>query len=260
MHLVDSHCHLDDQQFEAERDEIVERALAAGLKYMLSIGTGEGPPDLEAAMRMAERYDCVYATVGVHPNDSAKADDETFSHLADLLRHPKVRAVGEIGLDFHWGVPRETQVPIFRRQLALAAQAKMPVVIHTRDAWDATMQVLREEWAPTGLPCLMHCFTGNWQQAQECLELGFLLAFGGVLTFPKAVEVREAARQVPAGKILLETDCPYLAPVPFRGKRNEPAYVRHTAEQLAKVRNVDVEKLAEETTETFERVFLSGSK
>lgn len=257
MTLVDSHCHLDDRQFDADREQIMQRAREAGLKHMLSIGTGNGPPDLGAAVRMADAYDCVYATVGVHPNDAPKAEGKTFSDLSRLLQHPKVRAIGEIGLDYHWGVPKEAQLPVFVRQLALAAEARMPVVIHTRDAWDDTLAVLKREWAPSGLPCIMHCFTGHAGQAAECLDLGFYLAFGGVATFPKNVELREAARVVPNDRLLLETDSPYLAPVPFRGKRNEPSFVRHTAEVIAQVRGVSAAELAGQTTANFERVFLS---
>src|SRR5438270_3423966 len=180
MELADSHCHLDDGQFEADRKAVIDRAREAGVKYMLTIGTGGGPPDLECAVRLADQYPFVYATAGVHPNDSAKADGNTFKDLERLLRHLKVRAVGEIGLDYHWGVPKETQLPIFIRQLEIAGAERMPVVIHTRDAWTDTMEVLRTHWAPTGLPCVMHCFTGNTEQARECIDLGFHLAFGGV--------------------------------------------------------------------------------
>ncbi len=162
--------------------------------------------------------------------------------------------MGEIGLDYHWGVPKEAQLPVFLQQLEIAEAARMPVVIHTRDAWDDTLQVLRAHWAPTGLPCVMHCFTGNTEQAHECLDLGFYLAFGGVSTFPKAAEIREAARIVPDDRLLLETDSPYLAPVPHRGKRNEPAFVAHTAKTIAEVRGLDVEELASITTANFERL------
>lgn len=224
---------------------------------MLSIGTGDGPPDLGVAVRLADAYDLVYATVGVHPNDAAKVEAKTFSDLSRLLQHPKVRAIGEIGLDYHWGVPKETQVPVFVQQLAMAAEARMPIVIHTRDAWDDTLAILKRDWAPTGLPCIMHCFTGDRIQAQECVDLGFYLAFGGVATFPKNAEVREAARIVPNEKLLLETDSPYLAPVPFRGKRNEPSFVKHTAEIIAGVRGVSAEELGQQATANFERALLS---
>lgn len=256
MELVDSHCHLDDSQFDGDREAVIERARAAGVKYMLSIGTGNGPPDLAAGLRVTERYPFVFATAGVHPNDAEKIAPDTFSNLERLLKHQNIRAVGEIGLDYHWGVSKERQMPVFIRQLEIAAVAKMPVVIHTRDAWEDTLAVLRAHWAGTGLPCVMHCFTGSAQQAQECLELGFHLAFGGVSTFPKAAEIREAARITPADRLLLETDAPYLAPAPHRGKRNEPAYVALTAQTIAQVRGVSVEQLSAETTANFVQLFL----
>jgi len=236
----------------------MERARAAGLKHMLAIGTGNGPPDMGAAIRIAEAHAEVFATVGVHPNDAPKIDASTFDELERLLQHPKVKAMGEIGLDYHWGVSKELQHPVFVRQLEIAARLGVPVVIHTRDAWEDTLEVLRREWAARGLPCIMHCFTGNAEQAAECLNLGFYLAFGGVATFPKAAEIRAAARLTPADRLLLETDAPYLAPVPYRGKRNEPAYVTYTAQVLAAERGIDVEELAAQTTLNFERLFELG--
>jgi TatD DNase family protein len=254
LNLIDSHCHLDDAQFNGDRAAVIERARQAGIKYMLAIGTGEGPPDLQAAVRLADSQPFIYASAGLHPNDAAKVDLDTFKSLESLLKHPKVKALGEIGLDYHWGVPKETQAPIFIRQLEIAANAKMPVIIHTRDAWVDTIDILRTRWKPTGLPCVMHCFTGNSEAARECLELGFHLAFGGVTTFPKAAEIREAARITPADRLLLETDSPYLAPVPHRGKRNEPSFIIHTAEIIAGVRSTTVEELAAQTTANFERL------
>jgi TatD DNase family protein len=258
--FVDSHCHLDDRQYAQDRPAVIERAFAAGLQYMLAIGTGEGPPDLQAAVRVAEKHRGIFATVGVHPNDAGKITGGTLSHVEELLQHPKVAALGEIGLDYHWDTPKEIPLPLFRDQLALATKAKKPVIIHTRDAWEDTIAVLRSEWAGTGLPCVMHCFTGNVEQAEECLALGFYLAFGGVATFPKASEIREAARITPSDRLLLETDAPYLAPVPYRGKRNEPAYVVHTAEVLAEVRNCTPEELGSQTTSTFERILLPNGQ
>ena len=261
MHFVDSHCHLDDRQFAPDHDAVIERARKAGLKHILGIGTGDGPPDLEAAIRVADAFSFIFATVGIHPNDAPKLDEKnTFNHLKHLLAHPKVVAIGEIGLDYHWGVPKEIQEPLFRRQLEIAADAGMPIVIHTRDAWEDTLAILREQWAPTKLPCVMHCFTGDETQAEECLELGFYLAFGGVITFPKSGNIREAARITPGDRLLLETDAPYLAPVPHRGKRNEPAFLTHTATTIAAVRNESQEQLAEQTTANFERIFLSKAK
>jgi TatD DNase family protein len=254
LNLVDSHCHLDDAQFNDDRIAVIERARQTGLKYILAIGTGDGPPDLEAAVRLADSYPFIYASAGVHPNDAAKVDLHTFKNLESLLKHPKVKAVGEIGLDYHWGVPKETQTPIFIRQLEIAVNARMPIIIHTRDAWADTIDILRTHWEPTGLPCVMHCFTGNSEAARECLELGFHLAFGGVATFPKAAEIREAARITPADHLLLETDSPYLAPIPHRGKRNEPSFIVHTAEVVAAARGTTLEELAAQTTANFERL------
>lgn len=255
MEFVDSHCHLDDEQFNLDRAAVIQRAREAGLKFILSIGTGDGPPDLSVAIRQAEQHDFVYATVGVHPNDAPKLKEDTFQDLPRLLQHPKVKAMGEIGLDYHWGVPKEVQTPVFIQQLEIAAAARMPVIIHTRDAWADTLSVLRTHWASQGLPGIMHCFTGNPTQARECLDMGFYLAFGGVTTYPKAADVREAARIVPSDRLLLETDAPYLPPVPHRGKRNEPAYLVRTAHALAEARHEHIEHLAATTTANFERLF-----
>jgi TatD DNase family protein len=256
VRLVDSHCHLDDAKFDEDREQVIERALAAGVDYMMAIGTGGGPPDLEVAVRLADQYPCFYATVGVHPHDASKATAETFDRLRELAAHPKVLAVGEIGLDYHYEFsPRDVQRAVFERQLEIAAEAGKPIVIHTREAWEDTMAVLRTHWQGGGI---MHCFTGDAQQGREALDLGFHLSFGGVLTFPKADALREAARMVPDDRLLVETDCPYLAPVPHRGKRNEPAFVVETAKRLAEVRGRTPEEIAELTTRNFEILCLRG--
>jgi len=252
--LIDSHCHLDDEQFDADREETIARARAAGVEAMMAIGTGDGPPDLEVAVRLAEQYPFIHATVGVHPHYAAKATEETFVRLRELASHPKVQAIGEIGLDYHYDFsPRDMQRAVFERQLALAAEAAKPVVIHTREAWEDTLDILRSRWQGGGI---MHCFTGDEQQAREALDLDFHLAFGGVLTFPKADDVRQAARITPADRLLVETDCPYLAPVPRRGKRNEPAFLLETVRRLAEVRGVRPEEIAEQTTGNFEQLCL----
>lgn len=257
MSLVDSHCHLDHEQFDADRDAVIERAFAAGVERMVAIGTGNGPPDLEAGLRIADRYPAFYATVGVHPHDAAKATAETFQLLGGLMAHPKVIALGEIGLDYHYDFsPREAQRAAFIEQMSIAREAAKPIVIHTREAWDDTLALLREHWAPAGLGGVMHCFSGGPAEAQQALDLGFCLSFGGIVTFPKAVELQEAARQVPADRILVETDAPYLAPVPKRGKRNEPAYVLETARKLAELRGETLESIAAATTANFRRLFL----
>jgi TatD DNase family protein len=254
--LVDSHCHLDDAQFDTDREAAIARARAAGVTTLLAIGTGNGPPDLETATRLAERHEGFYATIGVHPHDASKAADDTFARLTELAAHPKVVAIGEIGLDYHYDLsPRDVQRRVFARQLELAAQAGKPVSIHTREAWNDTMDVLRAHGTTAGI---LHCFTGDVAQAEEALALGFHLAFGGVLTFPKAESVREAARIAPVDRLLIETDCPYLAPVPHRGKRNEPAFLPGIARRLAEVRNTTIDAIAAATSANFVRCCLPG--
>jgi TatD DNase family protein len=253
--LVDSHCHLDSEKFDSDREAAVERAFAAGVERMVAIGTGEGPPDLEAGIRLADRHPALYATVGVHPHDASKAGAETYKRLDDLLRHPKVIALGEIGLDYHYDFsPREVQRAVFAEQMRIAGEARKPIVIHTREAWEDTLALLERHWTPQDLPAVMHCFSGGPQEAARCLALGCYLSFGGILTFPKAADLREAARVAPADRILVETDAPYLAPVPHRGKRNEPAFVVETARKLAEVRGENPERIAEITTRNFDRL------
>jgi TatD DNase family protein len=254
VRLIDSHTHLDDAQFNEDRAAVIERARAAGVERMLAIGTGGGPPDLKAGLRLAQEYPFVLASVGVHPHDSSKATEATFERLRELAAHPKVVAIGEIGLDYHYDFsPRDVQRAVFSRQLAIAAEAALPIIIHTREAWDDTFEILRREWRGEGI---LHCFTGDAVQARQALDAGFHLAFGGVLTFPKAEPVREAARITPSDRLLIETDCPYLAPVPHRGKRNEPAFVLETARRLAQVRGQPVEEIAALTADNFERLCL----
>ena len=255
MSLIDSHCHLDSAEFDAEREDVIQRALDAGVERMVAIGTGGGPPDLEAGIRLAERHSAFYATVGVHPHDAAKAAADDLRRLEQLLAHPKVIAVGEIGLDYHYDLsPRDTQKSIFIEQMAIAAAARKPIVIHTREAWDDTLALIEQHWTPSGLPGVMHCFSGSPVEAERALRLGFYLSFGGIVTFPKALDVQAAARAVPADRILIETDAPYLAPVPKRGKRNEPALVVHTARKLAELRGTTFEEISRATTENFHRL------
>jgi TatD DNase family protein len=249
MTLTDSHCHLDDAQFAADREATIARAQAAGVETMLAIGTGDGPPDLETAIRLADRYPFISATIGVHPHDASKATPETFDQLRRLAAHPKVVALGEIGLDYHYDLsPRDVQRSVFATQLEIAAEANLPIVIHTREAWDDTIVLLRAHWQGPGV---LHCFTGAPEQARQALDLGFYLAFGGVITFPKAEATRESARLTPLDRLLIETDCPYLAPVPHRGKRNEPAFILDTVKYLASIRFTSPEEIAAATTRNF---------
>jgi TatD DNase family protein len=255
MKLVDSHCHLDDKQFDPDRAEVIQRARQAGVERMMAIGTGGGPPDLEAGLRLARQHAFIYATVGVHPHDASKATPETFAAMEVLATGAKVLAIGEIGLDYHYDFsPRDVQRDVFVQQLKLAGRAGKPIVIHTREAWDDTLLVLREYWSGSGI---IHCFSGGAAEARQALDLGFYLSFGGVLTFPKVDALREAARMAPEDRLLVETDAPYLAPVPKRGKRNEPAFMVETARRLAEVRGAAPERIAEVTTANFERLLFA---
>ena len=253
--LVDSHCHLDSSDFDADRDEVIERAVEAGIEQLVSIGTGEGPPDMEAGIRMSERYPMLLATVGVHPHDAGKVTEPILNRVSDLLAHPKVIAIGEIGLDYHYDFsPREAQKQVFIEQMRIAAQRRRPIIIHTREAWEDTFALIEEHWAPFNLPGIMHCFSGTQKEATRALALGFYLSFGGIVTFPKATDLQKVAATAPLDRILLETDSPYLAPVPKRGKRNEPAFVSYTAQKMATLRNMTLEEVATATTANFKTV------
>jgi TatD DNase family protein len=255
--LVDSHCHLDGARFQADREEVIARARAAGVETLVAIGSGDGPPDLSAGIRLAEAYPFIYATVGVHPHDAAKADETAFVQLQALAAHQKVVAVGEIGLDYHYDFsPRETQRAVFVRQLEIARAAALPIVIHTREAWADTIGLLRAEYREAPRGGIFHCFSGGPAEAEEALSLGFHLSFSGVVTFPKALELKEAARLTPLDRLLVETDAPYLAPAPHRGKRNEPAFVVETARVLAELKGVSFEQIAEATTANWRRLCL----
>jgi TatD DNase family protein len=258
LKLTDSHCHLDNEQFADDREAVIERAFAAGVEHMLTIGSGDGPPDLEAATRIADRYPPIYASIGVHPHDAAKATPETYTRLAELTKHPKVVAFGEIGLDYHYDFsPRDVQRDVFVEQMRISRDAGLPIIIHTREAWPDTIALLAEHWTASNPGGILHCFSEGPREAEQALALGFHISFAGIVTFPKALGIQEAAKIVPADRILIETDAPFLAPVPKRGKRNEPAYVAETAKKVAELRGTTPEEIAELTGRNFNRLCLN---
>lgn len=254
MNFIDSHCHIDGDAFDADRDEVVEAAKAAGVLAMLVVGTGN-PHDGEIgrAVATAEKYENVYASVGVHPHDAKLYDDAAEATLVSLVKSSKkVIAWGEIGLDFYYDhSPRDVQTEVFRRQIRTARDLNLPIIIHSRDADDLTVEILTEECAYEGFRGIMHCFGGTAKMAQALMDIGFMISFAGNVTFKKAENLRDAARVVPLERLLIETDCPFLTPIPFRGKRNEPKYVVETAKFLADFYGVELETLANRTTQNF---------
>ncbi|GAB4209486.1 MAG: TatD family hydrolase [Roseiflexaceae bacterium] len=252
IHLIDTHQHLHLSHFDTDRDEVIARAQAAGVTRLVEIGY-----DLDssrAAVALAEQHPAIYAVVGIQPHYALAADAGWLDEIQRLAAHPRVVAIGEIGLDYyHDQAPHDRQEQLFRDQLALARGLSLPVVIHSRDAHKDTVRILRD--AARGQPGIMHSFSGDWSYAEACLEVGFMLSFSGPVTFPKAAELHEVVRRVPLDAILTETDSPYLSPHPLRGKRNEPERVRLVAERLAALRGQSLEELAAAVWDSAERIF-----
>ncbi|MGA8149423.1 MAG: TatD family hydrolase [Terriglobales bacterium] len=260
--FVDSHAHLEGKQFQADREQVISRAQEAGVEAIVAIGNGDGPGTLDCGIQLAEKYEFMYATVGIHPHEAKLATDADFEEMERLAKRPRVIAWGEIGLDYFYDhSPRELQQQVFVEQMELAGRVKLPIIIHCRpsgnneDAWDDCLALIGQYWAPNGLGGILHCFTGNCTQAQRALDMGFMISFAGNVTFPKAQQIRDAAKEVPLDRMLIETDSPYLAPVPHRGQRNEPAFVKETARQIGELRGLSTEEIGRKTTENFYRFF-----
>lgn len=270
--LIDSHAHLDSERYAEDREAMLNRAWQAGVGAVLAIGIGEGPAEMHQALEMCRQFNDqpnmprLYASAGIYPHNTPEADEAALTKLDSLLAEPEVIACGEIGLDYyHEGAPHAVQLEGLTRQLEIAAARKRPILIHCRPkdgaaegttgAWDDLFAILEERWRPTGLGGVMHCFGGGWEQAQRSMDLGFLLSFAGNLTYPKAQPMRDVAARLPLDRILVETDAPYLAPVPNRGKRNEPAFMVNTARTLAELLKITEEEIASATTKNFQRLF-----
>ena len=266
--FIDSHAHLEGKRYDADRDDVLKRAKAAGVDAYLAIGNGDGPATADCGIRLAEQFNgkaecpAIWASVGIHPHEASLADEAAYAQLASWASHPRVIAWGEIGLDYYYDhSPREVQQQVFIRQMELAQAAKLPIIIHCRpsdnseNAWDDCFRLINEHWAPTGLAGILHCFTGSVEHARRGLDLGFLISFSGNITFPKAQNIRDAARIVPLDRMLIETDSPYLAPIPHRGQRNEPAFVLEVARQIAELRDLTPETVGEQTADNFHRFF-----
>ena len=255
--LIDSHAHIDGPEFDADRDEVIERAQAAGVSVILNVGTGDPHSGaFERAVALSQKHDSVYTAIGTHPHDARLYDDKAEEKTKALVKSERVLAWGEIGLDFHYdNSPRDVQVAVFRRQLRAARECDLPVVIHTREAEAETIEILKTEYDGAERRGVFHCFSGSKDLAQRAIELGFMISFSGIVTFKKADELRAVAREVPLDHLLIETDCPYLTPIPYRGKRNEPAYVVEVAHCLAGIHDVDIEEIGRVTSRNFRRFF-----
>jgi TatD DNase family protein len=255
--LVDVHAHLDAGEFDADRDEVITRARDAGVSTIITVGTGvkSGRHTIE----LTEQYQHILAVVGIHPHAASTTTEADITAIARLAEHPKVVAIGEIGLDFYRNYsPRDSQFRNLKWQLDLAARLDLPVVIHCRQAHEEMLNVLHDWTArhkERQSPGVIHCFQGDTQTTQQYLEMGFYLSLGGYITYPANSNAHDVIRSIPADRLLVETDCPYLAPQRYRGRRNEPAYVRYTAEELARIRGVPFETIAQETTENARRLF-----
>ena len=268
--LIDSHCHLDDYD---DLPAVLERAREAGVGRMLAIGIGDGPATMHRALELAHAHPQIWATAGIHPQEAHQATPEWLEKLAALASDPRCVAVGEIGLDYYHADNPDiaTQKNAFAAQMKIAVAARKPITIHCRtselampvakakyepaDAWQDLLALIAEYWTPSGLPGIMHCFSGNEEQALRSLAAGFYLSFAGNVTYPKSTVIQEVAKSAPADRILVETDAPFLAPVPLRGQRNEPEHVALTAKLVAELRGLSAEEVAAQTTANFERLF-----
>lgn len=262
--MVDSHAHLDSPKYDADREAVLQRALQQGVDTILSIGIGEGPETMQGALDLARRYagrpdvPRLFASAGIHPHEAQFANEAALAKLDALLAEPEIIAAGEIGLDYYYDhSPRDRQRLAFLQQMEIAAARKCPIVIHCRpsegsnDAWEDMLSAVESHWAKTGLGGILHCFTGEWSHAQSAMNMGFLISFAGNVTFAKAEGIRRVAAQVPLDHLLIETDAPFLAPVPYRGRRNESAWVPAVAAKLAEVRATDPDAIAAETAQNF---------
>lgn len=251
--LFDTHAHLNAWQFSDDLPEVIDRALQEGVGYMVVVGFDR--PTIEKAMELIEEYDFLYASIGWHPVDAIDMTDEDLKWIEELAAHPKVVAIGETGLDYHWDKsPADVQKEVFRKQIRLAKRLKLPLVIHNREATGDIIEILKEENAAE-VGGIMHCFSGSAETAAECLKMNFYISLGGPVTFKNARKPKEVAKAIPLDRLLVETDCPYLAPHPYRGKRNEPAYVKLVAEEIAALKGLSFEEVAGATTENAKRIF-----
>ncbi|WP_121610377.1 TatD family hydrolase [Mesobacillus foraminis] len=251
--LFDTHVHLNAEQFNDDLQEVIERAKTEGVSHMVVVGFDR--PTITRAIELCEEHEFIHASVGWHPVDAIDMTPEDLDWLRELSAHPKVVALGEMGLDYHWDKsPREIQKDVFRKQIRLAKEVGLPIIIHNRDATADIVEILKEEDAKE-VGGIMHCYSGSVETAKECIDMNFYISLGGPVTFKNAKKPKEVAQAVDLDRLLVETDCPYLTPHPYRGKRNEPAYVKLVAEQIAELKGISLEEVAHATSENAKKLF-----
>ena len=251
--LIDSHAHLDMPAFDKDRNEVIRKAHESGIDYIITVGISIDT--CKQAIALAEEFEFVYAIVGIHPHNAKDVNEGTYFLLRNLIQHDKVCALGEIGLDFFRNLsPQDMQIKRFRELIGLARELKLPIVVHDRNAHKETLSILKEEGA-SEVGGVIHCFSGDCEMASNCLDMGFYISIPGTITFNKATSLRELVRRIPLEWILIETDSPFLAPVPFRGKRNEPSYVRYVANKIAEIKKLNFEEVASITSKNAKALF-----
>lgn len=250
--LVDTHTHLNDEKFDIDRDEVINNAISNGVKIMINVGYNK--KTIMETMKLIEEYEGIFGVIGWHPNDASEMESEDIALIEELTHHPKIVGIGEIGLDYYWDtVPKDIQQKVFREQINLAKKVKLPIIIHDREAHQDILDILKEEKAHE-VGGIMHSFSGSFEMAMECINMGFYISFSGPVTFKNAKKQKEVASKIPFNKILIETDSPYLTPEPYRGKRNQSAYVKYVAEKIAELRGIDISEVEEITTENAKKI------
>ena len=251
--LIDSHAHLEMPEYKRDLEAVIQRAKESGVEYIFTVGTEK--KDWKRALEIADLHPLIYAILGIHPHNAKEVDNQTYLLLKELCKNKKVKAYGEIGLDFFRNLsPRDIQLKRFREQIGLAKELGLPIVVHDREAHQETLDILKSEKAEE---CggIIHCFSGDYEMARVCIEMGFYISVPGSITFKNAGTFREVVKKIPLESLLVETDAPFLTPEPLRGKRNEPSYVRYTAQKIAEIKKVSFEKVAQMTTENAMRVY-----
>lgn len=251
MKFIDSHSHLILEHFNNDREDVIEQAFSNDITHIIQ--SCDNLEEIKSNLILSKKYKDMYSSVGVHPHEAKTWTNSSRDEIIAYSKEEKVIAIGETGLDYYYNLsPKETQLFVFREQVKIAKEVSLPLIIHTRDAFDETLEILKEEKADNGV---FHCYTGNLEYAKKAIDIGFYISFSGIVTFKNALEIKEAAKRIPIERLLIETDCPFLTPIPHRGKRNEPLFVKHVAEEIAKIREISVEEVGKITSENTKKLF-----